>query len=331
MFLAGVAAGWAVVTEYPLVFASAAILAYAVVNSIFQPECTPSSKLSTLGPRPSAHQSKLSALGSPPSAGPSQPSAAWQRLIPFIVGAGLCAAVLAFYNAAAFGGPFDIGYFHVVHPEFQEVYSAEHPLGLRRPTFERAWKILFSSHGLIWYAPVVMLAPFGLVKLWRAGRRGIVLVITAAFGGVFLVNAAHPTWTGGASTGPRYVQPGLVFLTPAIAAFLADAGRWRKTAFALLALAGFVICLGATAVPAGGRLPDYGQPRGENPIVDAIYADVKDGRLGRNFGNVLLYGTWKGPQTGNHFALLPLLDFLIVGGGLLYWRCRIAERGDQSP
>ncbi len=304
MALAGFLAGYAVVTEYPLVFTSAALLVYAILS------------------------------GCP-----------WRGVVAFLIPAGLCAAGLAWYHTAAFGGPFETGYAHLVEPQFHSVYTPENPIGVTLPTLERAWKILFSGHGLVWYAPATLLAPLGLVSLvgldrapsmrvaghtnpkrkrgdirhWtcilslarRAGeipaRAKLAVVVAVAFGSLFLVNAAHPTWTGGWSTGPRYLISGLPLLFVPIAALLAGGRRLWKWLFGAAMAAGFVFCLASTACTYSGRLPDIDTPGGEYPLVEAVLPDVVAGRFGRSVGNVTLYGAWEGPPTGNWWCLVPLL------------------------
>ena len=188
------------------------------------------------------------------------------------------------------------------------------PIGLTLPTLERASQILFSGHGLVWYAPAALLAPFGLVSLVRQGRAKLAVVVAVAFGSLFLVNAAHPTWTGGWSTGPRYLISGLPLLFVPTAALLAKGRRLRKWLFGATMVAGFVVCLASTACTYSGRLPDLDAPGGENPLVEAVVPDIDAGRFDWNLGNLILYGQWEGPPAGNWWCLAPLVVWWEVVG-----------------
>jgi hypothetical protein len=232
-----------------------------------------------------------------------------RKLTPFVVAAGLCGAALALYHAATFGGPFRTGYASLVEPEFHSIYTPENPIGLTRPTLERAWKLLLSGHGLVWYAPVVLLAPIGLVQLVRRGQSALACTVAVAWGSLFLVSAAHPTWTGGWSTGPRYLISGLPFLMLPVAAVLAAGGALWRWCFIGATAVGFVVCFASAASTYGGRLPDLDAPHGTKPIVEAVWPDLAAGRLGRNLGNVLLSGGWEAPLSRNWWALAPLFIF----------------------
>ena len=81
---------------------------------------------------------------------------------------------------------------------------------------------------------------------------------------VFLVNLSYPEWTGGWSTGPRFLVPLLPFAMLPVAALLAVGGRWATLAAVLLALAGGVLMLLFQGV--GARIPN---PI-EDPLLDAV-------------------------------------------------------------
>lgn len=278
---AGVLAGYAVMTEYPMVFLCAAL---------------PIVALSTGCPL--------------------------RSMTAYLAGAGVCAARLMAYHTAAFGAPFATGYSYEVHPEFRAIYTPENPTGLQAPTLRRALQILFSSHGLLWYAPIVVLAPLGLRELVRRKEWAVISAIVVAFGSCFLVNASHPTWTGGASTGPRYVQAALPFVMFLVAAAVAPGQRWSMWAMAALACAGYIVCVACTASPAGGRLPDYGTPGGENPLLQVALPDLLAGRTGRNLGNLIIHGSWDHYFEGNWASLAPLLAIQAALLFAIVHRCR---------
>ena len=98
-------------------------------------------------------------------------------------------------------------------------------------------ELLFGGYrGLLPYAPVLVLVPFGLIVMHRnASNRPTVNVIIAVALTLLLVNAGYYYWHGGFSTGPRHLIPMLPILGLALA-FALPAGRWWRTAaMALLA------------------------------------------------------------------------------------------------
>ncbi len=91
----------------------------------------------------------------------------------FALGALVPTLVLLIYNQLAFGGPLDMGYFHEDIAQFRGVHSAENPLGLRRPDWSRAGPLLWGGYrGLLFYAPILLLAPAGWVVLAVRRRWG---------------------------------------------------------------------------------------------------------------------------------------------------------------
>lgn len=249
----------------------------------------------------------------------------------FVIGAAVPAAALATYHTAAFGGPFELGYFHETEQEFREIYSAENPIGLTAPTAERARALIFSPHGLVWYAPVLLVAPIGAVILVRRRRYWTMAFAALPFACLFLINASHPTWWGGWTSGPRYLVPAFPFLFLGIAGLAATPSAWRWC-IPPLALFGYFVCLGCTAWTWGGQLPDYDYPGGDNPLLNILLPDVIAGKIGpSNVGNRLFRGGWQYFGEKNWVSLLPLLDLHLFGGTLLYVLCgRRLARGPAA-
>jgi hypothetical protein len=172
----------------------------------------------------------------------------------FAVGAVVPALMLLGYNQLAFGSPWDMGYFHHATWIFSRVHSAENPLGLRSPHWERAVDLLWGGkRGLLFYAPILILALPGWVVLARRRLWGMAAVSLAVVASVFVVNLSYPEWTGGWSTGPRLLVPMLPFAMLPVAALLAAGGRETAWLAAVLALAGGVVILLFLGI--GGRVP----------------------------------------------------------------------------
>jgi hypothetical protein len=101
-------------------------------------------------------------------------------------------ALYGWYNYARFGNPLDTGY-----PTITFDY----------PVLRGLWLQLFSlERGLVWYDPLVLLAPAGLALLWRRGRRrAVTLVAALAAGYVLLYSLYAQSPGGGHSVGQRFL------------------------------------------------------------------------------------------------------------------------------
>ncbi|EZP49150.1 hypothetical protein [Sphingomonas sp. RIT328] len=156
------------------------------------------------------------------------------RLAGIAVAAGIVALLpLAAYNIIAFGTPFRVGYSGVVG--WEGMHQGLFGLGWPRLTVMRA--VLFSFQlGLVWVAPVLLLAPLGLVAwLRRPERRALAITAIATALIVLLVNAAYVYWDGGNTTGPRFLIPAVAPLALGLAAeWWRAGGRGERLAMTLL-------------------------------------------------------------------------------------------------
>ena len=177
-------------------------------------------------------------------------------LLTFAAGAMLPTIALLTYNDAAFGSPWDLGYFH--HVNFSHVHTRTNPLGLLAPDWSKLGPLLWGRYrGLLVYAPILLLSMPGWVVLWRRRCRALVVVPGLVCASVFLVNLRYPEWTGGWSTGPRLLVPLIPFAMIPVAGLLAGRGRQaRILSFiaAMLAIVGGVEML--LFQGAGGRIPN---------------------------------------------------------------------------
>lgn len=190
-----------------------------------------------------------------------------RAILGFAIGGAAPSLALLIYNVAAFGSPFDMGYFHEDLDQFKEVHSATNPLGLRGPAWGRAGDLLWREHrGLLVYAPILLLAPLGWVVLVARRRWAFFLVSLATCAALFLVNLSYPEWTGGWATGPRLLVPLLPFAMLPVAAALAVGRRAVTTLAVALAIVGAVEMLMFQGL--GGRIP----PAPEPPTIDSPYA-----------------------------------------------------------
>lgn len=128
---------------------------------------------------------------------PSQP--ALKRLIgvsaafaiPIIIAIG----IIALYNLARFGSPFTSGY-----------YFGEGE-GFNRPFLVGIFGLTLSPYrGLVWYAPIVLLALPGAWRLYRQ-QRAVTWLLLALIAAPFAVYASWWSWHGGVVWGPRFLLP----------------------------------------------------------------------------------------------------------------------------
>jgi hypothetical protein len=147
------------------------------------------------------------------------------------------------YNLARFGNPLHFGY---------------QDQGFTTPFLEgAAGLLLHPAKSVLLFAPLVLLVPFALARLWRAERDALVLI-----GGnlaiTFVITATWFSWMGGWAWGPRLLIPGLVPAFAAVGPWLSSRRRQQVTA-TLLAV-GFLISAPALVVSTQTQQLDTPQP-----------------------------------------------------------------------
>jgi 4-amino-4-deoxy-L-arabinose transferase-like glycosyltransferase len=211
---AGLAAGWATVTEYPTAPASLIIALFA-----------------------------LSAVWHD----------GWTRRLRVIAGVTLgalpCVALLLIYHHAAFGSAFRPSYSY--YPVGAFPWMKHGYMGLTYPRIDVALKLLFNCRrGLLFTGPVVLAAPFGLRWLWKnpamEGAAAGVIAIAVYY---FLFNASFPGVPGW-SYGPRYLSPSLPLLCVGLAPIWDHTPHyWRKSVAALAISGGLFTFMAVSTTP----------------------------------------------------------------------------------
>ncbi len=188
--MAGAALGWAVVIEFPSALGGIAIGVWALYRTR---------------------------------------AAAWpvrRRLYGVAVATALVAVLpLLFYNQAAFGTPFMLGYQGVVGFGGMN----EGLFGLTYPKLDALYGILFGlRRGMLWVAPVLVLGVAGLMRTVRVpATRDLGWLCVAVVAIVLAVNASYAYWDGGAAVGPRHSVPAIPFLALGLAPLWAALERTR--------------------------------------------------------------------------------------------------------
>jgi hypothetical protein len=276
--LAGAALGWSVVVEYQAVLAGSAIGVWALWSVWRLPN-------------------RWRLIGAAAAA-----AAAVAMLVP-----------LAAYNLVAFGTMFRLGYQGVVGWEGMN----RGLFGLTWPDPAVLWEITFGvRRGLLWVAPVLVLAPLGLWRLAADRRtRGLGMVAAAVVTIQLLVNAAYVYWDGGNSTGPRLAMPMAGLLALGLAPFWASRrGRPARVAAAAL----LVVSVALNAAIASAQV--VADPVFRFPIwSDVLRLHFLAGDLRTGPSEWLGWSPWAG------FALWAAMAVPL--GGWLTWRSARVRRG----
>jgi len=192
----GLAAGWATVSEYPALPASAIIAVFALTLT--------------------------------------WPQRRWRALAGLAAGTLACVAVLMIYQKAAFGSAIHPSYAYYQAGAFP--WMKRGYMGLTYPRPDVMLKLLFGCRrGLFFAAPVLAFAPFGLRILWKQPAHHAAAITAASVAGYYyLFNSSFYVWTAGWSYGPRYMAAGIPLLCVGLAPiydFLRDHSRryWRRT------------------------------------------------------------------------------------------------------
>ena len=214
-FAAGLAAGWATVSEYPAAPASGvvAVLALALAWS-------------------------------------SESTRRWRVIAGLTAGVVVCLIVLMIYQRAAFGSSLHLGYSYYEEGAFP--WMKRGFMGLTYPRVDVMLKLLFSCRrGILLAAPLIAVAPLGLWLLWKqANTRSIAVAVAAVAAYYFLFNASFYAWHGGWSYGPRYLGAAVPVLGIGLAPLWSRAQPRLRRLLAIFAICGAALSLMAVSTTA---------------------------------------------------------------------------------
>lgn len=294
----GIAGGWATVSEYPCLVPAALIAAFAMRN---------------VWPDGRRHILRAGAA--------------------LAASACACGAVLVWYNWTAFGHPLTISYTHyddpvVMHSGFFDIVG---------PNWRLLPLLLFGHfRGLVPLAPVLALAPIGLMHVYRDTRtRWLSVLALSATVFAVLLNISYIKWEGGWNYGPRHMMWSLGFAYLGIGPLWTCAGRWVRALLLACVTAGIVTALIAvsTTVQPPSVFP--------HPMAELWWPAFSLGMLSLNRQTFLDLRPEGGPSyllhTGGfraawnlgqkmglagHMSLLPLLALWMVAGVAWAWAGR---------
>lgn len=189
-------------------------------------------------------------------------------LVAGLLGALAPVALLASYQRAVFGSPWSTGYHHVTNADF----AAKHGqglLGLGMPHWEAFHTQLLSADGgLVWWAPPLVLALYGLLQLSLApgpsrAEARVHLGLLLTYGLV----VSSLSFEGGWRVGPRY----LVVVLPSLVMGWAHVLTQLRTSLLGMAL---VLALGTYAVAvnalAANLWPHFDLTNVHQPVAEVL-------------------------------------------------------------
>ncbi|HKP55070.1 MAG TPA: hypothetical protein VJV78_00035 [Polyangiales bacterium] len=237
-----------------------------------------------------------------------------RRILPgalaYLAGGLPFALALLWYDARAFGGPFELSYQHLVASTLQELHGFG-LAGATSPTREVLYEMATSpSRGLFCTAPLL---GFGLCALPFVHRRlGWSLWLTCLLGSAYfvLIVASSSVWFGGWSFGLRLLIPIYGMLAIAAAAGFDACARWSMFSALLRALAIYAIVYQLLVLLSFPELP----PEFFRPLPDAIIPALREGLVAPNLAC-------------KHFGLSPwnLAPIALVAAAAIGWLALCGE------
>lgn len=229
-------------------------------------------------------------------------------VLAYVAGGLPVAAVLAIYNAVAWGDPLEFSYDN--SGSFAQFHD-QGVFGIRVPDPGLTLQVLAGERGLFTLTPVVLVGVIGLVLLARQARtRSVALTGLAVFTAFVAIQGGWFSVTAGASPGPRYVVAALPFVAVGVARM------WRFSPHAVV----LTVAFGALAMFAAIFTNPLAQPTEEFTLGHWLL------RMARGeFGQTLLT-----PYLGAPWA--HLLQLIALGVLLeRLWRATAADLAASGP
>ncbi len=158
-------------------------------------------------------------------------------IVPALV-LGVCSAAglaaLLIYNFQVYGNALEFGY-----PAVAE--GGKRLNSFETPILTGLFGFLFSpGKSIFLFAPPVVLALFGIPRLWRRDR-GLAVVAGGTLPAYLLFYSRYSQWEGGYCVGPRYMVPALGLLCVGLAPVMADLSKRTRVAAIVLTIFGAAV------------------------------------------------------------------------------------------
>lgn len=223
---------------------------------------------------------------------------------------------LLIHNYMITGNPFSSLYGYTV--AFPKLKSGFY--GLSTPDLEKIRMLLFSGKlGILWFSPLLLAVPFALYKLWKIQDQKPLAVLIVAIALYYLIwNSSFAYWTGGGSTGPRYLTPMLPFLCLPLAVLWGGTGRNLRLLMVVLFAVSFLISLFSVSV---SMTLQY---RHENNIITnfLIPEFLEAKRYQISLPVRMLISPFTSESYKGHVVLFPLFAIMTAFGSYIIYRLR---------
>jgi hypothetical protein len=188
-----------------------------------------------------------------------------RRALAATAGAVPIMTLLAAYHHAVFGSVLSTGYHHVVDESFAATHAVG-LLGLHRPSMHSLHEHLVSPWGgLLYWAPILVLAALGcgpLLRRLEPGPRREAALMLASFVALLLVNVSL-VQTGGWRVGPRYLVAAFPLLILPLGVCLREHGRRPVLAASWVTLIAWSATINMLAANLFPHLIPNGNPVGD--------------------------------------------------------------------
>jgi hypothetical protein len=215
----------------------------------------------------------------------------WRSLGLFVLGMVPPALLNVAYNLDAYGKVFATGYTYVHSALYSSharsgPFGLPDPssYGVQAPSWNSVWQITFGTYrGIFLVSPVLLLFFAGMVVMWkRRELRPEWVLCAAVVAGYFLMDAARPEnmngWSGGWSIGSRHLTPMLPFMVFPIV-FALQHRAWRLVFVVLGAWSVGIMYLIMASGSGGGFA--YGV---QNPLINEVAHRLANGHIEVNWG-----------------------------------------------
>jgi hypothetical protein len=234
-------------------------------------------------------------------------ASSWKRLLALLGPAILFLGMAVLYSYYAFGRPVTGGY---------------HEEGWTTPFYVGLYGLLLSSgKSLLLFVPLTIVAPLGLVALYRGGYRAEAVLFTSTVVIYLWLHAGWWSWYGGWSWGPRFLVPTLPFLILPLGCLWPGGTARHVSLIALIVISAFVQILGVVIDFSQYMLlindltkllfiPEY------SPLIGHLRLLLGGGEFDLGAGDLVAVGL---PQQAVH-VYHTVCSMLVVGSGAALWR-----------